>query len=350
MSDALYFPLVRTRDAELRCFKQNKADVKDQIIPIYELTKSRKTKKTPDGDIHRRMKQIGDIQCGRPFILDLTTDEQYLNSQILQLLDSQNGFGDWQIFLGHYRDLNIIPMIHLYEDEELSFVEVREFVKSASLRYEKLALRIPYNLSIGEIETYLTPIKEEIHRDCKLIIILDADFIRYTVEPYINDIATSFKQSYTALHSYLDCIEDIVMMATSFPRVPADLGDDDAGNFEIFEEYLFREISSSHSFKYGDYASINTEQVEVMARSFVPRIDISNNSTFFYKRYRRDKGSYSECARKILQDERYLNLNTWADEEIELAAKNTPSGISPSYWISIRMNHYIAWRLKLRRS
>ncbi|MBF4281085.1 beta family protein, partial [Vibrio anguillarum] len=86
MSDFIYFPITKTRDGELRCFEHSNDDDFSKILPIYELTKSRKTKKAPDGDIYRRMKQIAEIQGERPFILDLSTNEKYINPQIEQLL------------------------------------------------------------------------------------------------------------------------------------------------------------------------------------------------------------------------------------------------------------------------
>ncbi|EJL6695843.1 beta family protein, partial [Vibrio cholerae] len=92
MSEYKYFPIIKTRDAELKCFQNLDKIILDQILPIYELTKSRKTTKTPDGDINRRMGQIKDIQGGNPFILDLCTDDKYINPQIEQLIDEYQGF------------------------------------------------------------------------------------------------------------------------------------------------------------------------------------------------------------------------------------------------------------------
>ncbi|EPK9976499.1 beta family protein, partial [Escherichia coli] len=50
-----YFPIMKTRDAELKAMSKLSSGVFDHILPIYELTKSRKAKIAPDGDIHRRM-------------------------------------------------------------------------------------------------------------------------------------------------------------------------------------------------------------------------------------------------------------------------------------------------------
>ena len=75
MSRFQYFPIIKTRDSELRCFKNLTQKQWEKILPIYELTKSRKTKLAPDGDISKRMDEINKIQGGRPFILDLTTEK-----------------------------------------------------------------------------------------------------------------------------------------------------------------------------------------------------------------------------------------------------------------------------------
>lgn len=69
----------------------------------------------------------------------------------------------------------------------------------------------------------------------------------------------------------------------------------------------------------------------------MPRIDIALDESFIYKRYRRDS-CYSLCARKIIEDKRYKNMEIWADQEIALASLGIPSGISPSFWIAVRMN------------
>ncbi|WP_404854110.1 beta family protein, partial [Escherichia coli] len=101
---------MKTRDAELKAMSKLSSGVFDHILPIYELTKSRKAKIAPDGDIHRRMLTIKDIQGERPFILDLTSNEKYINDQIRQLVDEKDGYYEWRYFINLYNHLNIIPM------------------------------------------------------------------------------------------------------------------------------------------------------------------------------------------------------------------------------------------------
>ncbi|MDR5886530.1 beta family protein [Vreelandella janggokensis] len=352
MNKFLYFPMIKTRDSELRCFANIKEGDFNDLLPIYELTKSRKTKKTPDGDIYRRMKQIGAIQNGRPFILDLCTDPKYINPQIEQLLSPHFGFKDWQYFVFDlHNELNIIPMIHIYEDQGGVAEEVEAFVDAASQRTPFLAVRLPYDLGREDVARYLEPIISALKNGCKIYVVLDAGFVRN--DP-VSDIVDEFLDSYEGLVDLKYGIEDVVIMSTSFPSTPAkEGGGDSKGQFDIFEENIYQGVVEEHNVKYGDYVSINTEQIEIKGGTFVPRIDVAaeNGFSFSYKRYRRNRGGYVLCAKETIKDTgNYTPLGTWADEEIKLAANDSPSGISPAFWISVRMNYYIETRLRLRRS
>jgi ribosomal protein S18 acetylase RimI-like enzyme len=352
MSEFLYFPIIKTRDSELRGFEHIDDSDFSKILPIYELTKSRKTLKAPDGDIYRRMKQIADIQKGRPFILDLSTDERYRNPQIDQLLSEHDGFKEWQYFVFDlHSELNIIPMIHLYEDDNGEFADVELFVKSASARTNFLAVRLPYELSNEEIEYYLNPIVRNLNERCKLYVVLDAEFVR---TKQVDDVVDIFLEACSGTEKFKDKIESVVMLCTSFPSNVAQTGGEDiSGSFSIYEEDIYQGVSEEFSIKYGDYASINTEQIEMKGGTFVPRIDIASldGKTFTYKRYRRKSGGYVKAAEHTLSDTKsYQSLGIWADREIAAAAANSPSGISPSFWISVRMNYYIKSRILLRES
>lgn len=347
MSNFLYFPTIKTRDAELRCFYHiNESDFA-KILPIYELTKSRKTKKAPDGDIYQRMKKISEIQGDKPFILDLSTDSRYINPQIEQLLSEQNGFREWQYFLFDlHAGLNIVPMVHLHEDENNEFDDVKEFVRFASSKVDNIAVRLPYDLDKSEVEYYLNPIAESVGDTCKVYVIFDAGFVR---DKKIDDVVSIFSRAISGVKCFESKIEDVIMLCTTFPsNVAQEGGEDIAGSFEIYEEEIYQKLKDKHPVKYGDYASINTEQIEIKGGTFVPRIDIAllDGKTFDYKRYRRNNGGYVRCARHTL--EYYKPLDVWADEEIKLAANENPSGISPSFWISVRMNYYMKTRIMLR--
>ncbi|WDT85129.1 beta family protein [Alteromonas sp. 009811495] len=352
MNEYVYFPIIKTRDGELRCFENINDDDFSKILPIYELTKSRRTKKAPDGDIYRRMKQIAKIQNDRPFILDLSTDENYTNPQIEQLLSEHNGFKEWQYFLFDlHSDLNIIPMVHLYEDDDGKFEDVEEFVRSASVKKDYLAVRLPYDLSDKDVEYYLAPIVSNLNENCKLYVILDAEFVRGKA---IQDVVDTFLEACSGTKLFADKIESVVMLCSSFPSNVAQTGGEDiAGEFGICEEDIYQGISQEFPIKYGDYVSINTEQIEIKGGTFVPRVDIASldGKSFTYKRYRRNNGGYVRAAQHTVRDTTsYKPLGVWADKEIQVAADNNPSGISPAFWISVRMNYYIKSRILLRDS
>lgn len=354
MDNYVYFPIIKTRDAELRCFKNLDSETKNVIMPIYELTKSRRTSLVPDGDINRRMNDIKGIQKHEPFILDLTTDDRYINPQIEKLLDERNGFAEWQYFVfEQYRDLNIIPMIHLYGGGD--YLEVKQFVSEASkkVKSKRLALRLPGDLAKKELEEILINIKEVLEAECKLFVILDVGY--FTGNDSLKKVSGDLITAYQVCEKYNAYISEVIIVSTSFPLNPAQAGKEDkSGSFEVFEEKLYYEVRRyAPDVKYGDYVSINIEQVELKAGTFVPRIDIISKecNIFYYERYRRNEGGYVECAKAVKDNKEkngYSDFGIWANDQIELAAKGIPEGISPSYWISVRMNYYIYQKIKHR--
>lgn len=344
MGKYLYYPIMKTRDAELKCMSKVDADTFGNILPIYELTKSRKTSKTPDGDIHRKMKIIADIQGYKEFILDVCTLPAYINPQIEQLIDETDGYHYWRYFLSLYSDLNIIPMIHLYDDED--FTEVNNFIAQVSTLYSRLCLRLPYD--VDDLEKYVTKVSSFLTNGCTLILILDGDFLTSDPVHGINDIVENFVTACSEV-SEIPNIDCIVIAGTSFPKSVAPYGDKE-GIFNILEESVYKAVSREYDVQYGDYASINTEQIEVRGGTFIPRIDISLDEKFIYKRNRRGEGSYVLCAQQMLKDDRYDSLGCWADSEILTASKGEPNGRSPSFWIAARMNYFITSRVLLRRA
>jgi hypothetical protein len=290
------------------------------------------------------MKVIGEIQGDRKFILDVCTLSNYINPQIEQLIDETDGYHYWRYFLSLYSNLNIVPMIHLYDDED--FTEVQSFISYVSPLYDHLCLRLPFD--VDDLEKYVSKISEFLSHGCKLILILDADFVKKDRIHGIDDIVENFV---TACSEVCDLpnIDCTVIAGTSFPKSVASYGDAE-GSFDILEERIFKEVSREYDVRYGDYASINTEQIEVKGGTFIPRIDISLDEEFFYKRYRRDDGSYVLCANEILADVRYKAIGCWADDEILTASKGEPNGRSPSFWIAARMNYFITSRVLLRTS
>ncbi|MCV4030305.1 beta family protein [Pseudomonas aeruginosa] len=349
-----YFPILRTKDAEIRAIGNLSDKTLDHILPIYELTKSRRTKKDPIGDIAKRIDQIARIQGSRPFVLDVTTDEKQVNEQTESLLTSSGGYEHWRALLSAYSStLNIIPAIHIDQDDE-DFSETTAFIKSVQSNFRCLALRLPSGLDNETYTEVLKAISPHLG-ERSLIILIDSECIRDKVKK--GSLDATLDDMYDSLTIVRDITSDrrantkIVCISGSFPLIPSKEGHDAYGEFEIYEQSVFKELSSEFpDMGFGDYASISPVQTDVKGGGFVPRIDVSTADTFFYHRYRRNHGGYIKCAKLVLSDPNYRSIKTWGDDEIFLAANNNPSGISPSFWISVRANRYMTQRVSIQKT
>lgn len=338
MMDHLYFPIIKTRDAEMKAISKLSYNVKDKILPIFELTKSRRTKNVPDGDIHKKMAEIKNSMGERPFILDLSINKNYTNPQIETLLSPENGYYEWVYFLKSYNHLNIIPMVHLYDDED--FTDVEAFVSSPYIKDKNLAVRIPFDEN--NINKFITPITRRMLGNT-LYVIIDMGQVKGDHIELIECVEDRIKEIQKVKYPSIK----IIICSTSFPKSVAEYGINE-GSFPIYEELIYKKLKKNNEIYYGDYASINIEQIEMRGGSFIPRIDISLDETFFYERHKRSEGSYTLCAQKIKNSKKYIDLKTWADEEIKSASINIPSGISPSFWIAVRMNYFMTKRVSKR--
>jgi hypothetical protein len=347
-----YFPVLKTKDAELRAIKSVDSVTRKKILPIYELTKSRITKKNTVGDIAKRMEQISEIQKGAPFILDVTTDVKQTNQQISNILLSDGGYEYWQALLGAYAGLNIIPAIHINQETDEELISTMAFVRAMAGKYPRMALRLPPGLDAPEYLQIIDSIVSELG-DSKLYVLLDGECIRSAVkQSSIEAVADNYLKackSIIAIDNSDSWLERIVCIAGSFPALVAQEGGGDShGSFDIHEHSLYLALRGySPDLRFGDYASININQIEMRGGTFIPRIDFCTEQTFFYHRFRRENGSYTQCAKMVLLDKNYLNSSTWGGDEIASAAMGSPSGISPSFWISVRANNYMSMRVRI---
>ena len=75
----LYYPLLRTREAEL--VSLSNTDLENSL-PVIEITKSRTTVKDRIGLIEKNIDKVLNVMKGKPFIVDFTTDKEYTLSLI----------------------------------------------------------------------------------------------------------------------------------------------------------------------------------------------------------------------------------------------------------------------------
>lgn len=345
INDFLYFPILKTTDAELKAFEHLDDTVKDRIIPIFELTRSRKSKKNMSRSINKRLETLESIVGERPFILDLTTEKLLSNEQIEDILNNfSGGFPLWIKLIKEQKEkgLNVIPVIH-YDEQNLEDVkkEILELFKVSDI----LAFRVPVNDAILYLKTMISM---GVSLD-KIMLILDAGYQEpkghkdksnlfvETIEHLLKDFTNNMPQCITCTFS-------------SFPDSVTKYGEDDKGKWPRYEKYTYRALREKYNrisglnLKYSDYSSVHPYRYDTTGGQWIPRIDFIDNDYMLYHRLRREDGGYALVAQKVLDDPNYLpiqGLRVWGDNEIAVAGRGIPNGGAPSHWISVRINLYI---------
>lgn len=347
----IYFPVLKTKDAELRAIAAVDESYRRKMLPVYEITKSRITKKDSLGDIVKRLDQIKNIQGDLPYILDVTTDAKQKNAQIESILSPVNGYESWKNWLDLNCGVHIVPMIHVDFELDEDLTEAKAFVASVTDKYSKMALRLPADLEADEYGEIISAIVSELN-DTRLYILLDEGCIRDKVKASgLAAVTGIFQRAFTAISVLPETnnwLERMVCISGSFPYLVSAEGKDESGNFEIFEHSLFLSLKHNRpKLQFGDYASINVKQIEMRGGTFVPRVDFCSDVKFYYYRKRRDVGSYVWCAKQVVIDPMYETNSSWGDDEIVSASLGSPSGISPSFWISVRACNYMIRRVKV---
>jgi hypothetical protein len=343
---------MKTGDAEIRGLENLSKDVKKRITPLIELTPSRVSKNMPDGDINRRLKRLKEAYGDREFILDLTADANLSNRQIEDLQNTHDGYVNWIDFLvSLQKDFSkIIPVIQISDknikSEKEYYARIKQQVHSLDGYFDDVVYRFPL-----EYESYIDDLKEickAISGD-KIICVVDAKFIPQAK-------AVIYSQTVEKVITELEqfSLGKIVVSATSFPKNPTENGGDEYGDSNLEEWALYNIISKKTSVIYGDYASINPiRSLQAGGNGWVPRIDMPAETLFFYHRSRKVGSSYVPAyirvAQAVQNDEKYddaaeLSNSCWGLEQIESAAEGNPPGLSPSFWISVRMNIHMTIR------
>ncbi len=345
INDVLYFPILKTTDAELKAFGHLDDVVKDKIIPIFELTRSRKSKKNMSRSINKRLESLETIVGNRPFVLDLTTEKLLSNEQIEDILnDFSGGFPLWVKLVKEQKEkgLNIIPVIH-YDEQNPE--DVKKEIEELFTVSDVLAFRVPVNDAVLYLKTMVAmgvSLK-------KIILILDAAYQEpkdhkdksglfiETIDQLLKDFAGDMPQC-------------IACAFSSFPDSVTKYGEDDKGVWPRYEKYTYLALKSKYNnvpglnLKYADYSSVHPYRYDTTGGQWIPRIDFIDADSMRYYRLRREDGGYALVAQKVLADQNYLpigGLNAWGDNEIAVAGKGAPNGGAPSHWISVRINLYI---------
>ena len=179
---------------------------------------------------------------------------------------------------------------------------------------------------------------------------------------YIKDANTSIDSAMKfieVLNNRLN-IHNIILSSTSFPNSVSEIMEEDASYIELplQERSFFSNVKkqvknfTNLNLLYSDYASINPNRNDtvIMARGWIPRIDIPTLNSINIMRKRRGNGNYAnrykEIAIAVCHTEYFKSLclliDCWGIDEIKNTAQGIIPSASPQFWISIRMNIYIS--------
>ena len=352
-----YIPILRTWNAEFKALEYLPNHIKKNILPIFELTRSRKTVKHKQGSIYKSLDKMFAIFAGdNKVILDITGDDHLINDEIKDLRRSNNGYENWLDFLdlieNEYNLKNIIPTIQVVEEEEDTLEEYKGKLRKQLLYLNDKFTKVVYRIKIGD-QYFLDDLEiiNTILPNSKILFIIDAEYI-----PSIGHYLKAIKSIIENLKKI--GAKNIAISGSSYPENISDLGKEKElqGSIPLNELEIYYNVISEYkniNIIYSDYATLHPNKKPVEgAQGWIPRIDVTCNKEVIYHRERKGSNkSYKPCyisvATKILSDLKCkdtLKLDCWGLEQIQLAAEGAPGGLNPAFWISVRINihlHYI---------
>ena len=350
-----YVLVVRTGEAEIRAI-ENLNDIDfDEILPLIELTRGRK-KTIGDSVIYpfeSRLVKLKNKLKGKQVAIDVTSEESLSCNETERFYNYHGGYKNWIDFLLSLKSEkqfeSIIPSLIMNYDDE-------DFEKNFKIEIHSLLENfgaVLYRCSLEDEDCYddLDLIQQEIDNK-KIMILIDCGYMAQAMQ---HNVAEKCKARIKNIRELLSCHYDIIICGTSFPNNISEIGNDDTDTFGIAEVAVYK---SCHAVDdrviYGDYGSINPKRNDgiVMARGWIPRIDVPLlDSVYYYRQRRPNKESrysstYHEVAKKVLSDQRFPHrLKIWGISMIEQCAYGVVPSSSPSFWISVRMNIHINQQL-----
>ncbi|NBU69970.1 MAG: hypothetical protein EBS53_00750 [Bacteroidetes bacterium] len=356
-----YIPAIKTTGAECKAYEKLPASVKDNILPLFELTKSRTSASNGLGDIRKNIEKIKSMMEGRPFILDTTKEFGLENPEINSFSEIANGYKNWCSFLKEVvlPDLkDVVPCVQINLSSNLSFEkwkrELQAQLNFLENNFNYLCLRINSEEFTSEsVNFLLEDVTSLLNTPSKHIFIMD---LKYLSNDSYTDKFSNTQIVIQNLSNQTNGFRNIAILGSSFPKSTPDTI---SGEIELKEVKLFTAIEKQFlgdkiNLIYSDYCSIHPTRYQTGGAGFTPRIDYPlNEQISFYKDRFKVKGlkikeiseAYQICAKSIVKKhlpKDALNISdVWGEEEILIAANEKPRGNSPSYWIAVRANIHI---------
>lgn len=357
-----YIPIIKTGDAEIKALEESPfMSSNENVIPLIELTRGRKkTTKYENGiskvsfPYEKRLDKIKKVFSNCNIAIDLTSDPDLLSDEIYELYSPLNGYDKWLSFLGKLKEercfKSITPAIVFNWDDN-----DKDIIPNVSLEVLKLCKEygsVLYRCDLGSKDCYeeLPIIRQSLTKDSFLFVVIDAGYLQFSMEKSATDVFLARIRNFNNIlegYNY-----QIVISSTSFPNNVTEYGDKETDTIRLLEKDIYNNIKHIYSdVAYSDHATINPKRNDliVMARGWIPRIDVPINEAVYYYKVRRPKGmsaykgAYIVAANKAIADVRYPKSLTdlWGIKMINNCAYGLVPASNPSFWISVRMNIHL---------
>lgn len=336
-----YYPVLRTRPAELKGIEKLSDDYKAQILPLFTLGKWPKAQ-----DFRKVAAKVSEI-FPYPFLLDLTSENNIFPEELATLKNPENNFENWIKFCQSIP--NAIPVVQKNPQMRLpGFVKQAENIEQ---QFGKLAFRITdYQADVRNVISALAALDDPENA----ITFIDAKYIRNSYAATVAAVISIINQIRTEIPEAIICL-----LATSFPASVANYTIDNGqrGSLEILERQLHTDIGGSSIAIYGDYASIHGmiyDDVPNVMR-WAARVDYPKELNWYFERIPKgtSKSDFELAAERVFTlHPELVNSNVWGEQMIFKTANKLITneiGFGPAPWIAVRLNIHLVKQINFSR-
>lgn len=327
--DALtYLPAIRSRQAELRGYRELRPETKQALVPLVSLGKL--------GKVDDPLRVLGTVSeaVGGQFFLDLNATPGQTCGGFEDLCDPADAYSAWRRLAASSN--NAVPVALLRDSSpERPFIQlVRRIERDNGV--VAIRSRRPAQ-DLNAMQAAMSAV-DDVNN---MLVILDFSYIRGAMEPKENEALRVI----TALRT-IDPAVRIVSLASSFPKAVSAYGET-RGSLDIVERDFHSHIGGEQVAIYGDHASIYPVPFEPSISRWVPRVDYCLDYQWHFERRREDDGGYVECARATVALPDWdpdFAAASWGAGVIAQTAQNgiAPAGFgAPGNWIAARVNMHI---------
>lgn len=333
-----YYPALRTRPAEMLAYMELENELKDRLLPLITLGAWPKQTGIEASMTHARA-ALG----SRPYLLDLTRELAYQNTEIHALKSSDRAFSRWVAFVK--ANPLAVPVVQMEASTRLPEI-MKQCRALVELTQERVAFRI---IDLAADTPRVVAALSALGAAKQGIVIIDLGLLtRDTMGAYIS-------AAINVINEIRDEVTDasICVMSSSFPSSVTRYLDKDSagarGSIPILERDLFAEIGADVCI-YGDHASLHPCVVRATGGRDTPRIDFPMVESWeFERRADTDARGYVAAAQSLLKSYPEIASNPcWGARKIVGAAAGQIDEMRQrSSWIAARVNMHITRQLGL---